>query len=93
MFIPLTLLFDVQQAGYCHIEGKCVKNGSLSLMQTVICDTTVNKFNWSYVPTTTTTISTSTTTTTTTTTTTESSNGRNQCYLFPRNLILKSTYS
>ncbi|XP_053391979.1 uncharacterized protein LOC128554696, partial [Mercenaria mercenaria] len=46
------MIFDLKD-GYCHIEGKCVQNGTLSVKQTMICDTRAAKFKWTVVPTTT----------------------------------------
>ncbi|XP_053384918.1 uncharacterized protein LOC128550265 [Mercenaria mercenaria] len=46
------MTFDLKD-GYCHIEGKCVQNGTLSLKQTLICDTRAARFRWTMVPTTT----------------------------------------
>ncbi|XP_053384896.1 uncharacterized protein LOC128550257 [Mercenaria mercenaria] len=46
------MTFDLKD-GYCHIEGKCVQNGTLSIKQTMICDSRAAKFRWTMVPTTT----------------------------------------
>ncbi|XP_060606305.1 uncharacterized protein LOC132758628 [Ruditapes philippinarum] len=45
------MTFDLK-VGFCHIQGKCVKNGSLSIQQTMVCDTRASKFGWTLLSTT-----------------------------------------
>ncbi|XP_053388858.1 von Willebrand factor D and EGF domain-containing protein-like [Mercenaria mercenaria] len=41
------------RVGHCFIEGLCVKNGTLNVQKTMICDTRVSNFSWNPIPTTT----------------------------------------
>ncbi|KAL4239801.1 scavenger receptor [Mactra antiquata] len=40
-------------SGFCHIDGKCVANGTLHTSQTLTCDIRQSQFTWTAIPTTT----------------------------------------